>query len=222
MRINDVVRMIRGPKGTIVTLTVQKPDKRILPIPITRDVVVVEESYARGALLNIGPKLGSFGYINLSQANSLITSRLTNLIVGGLGGPPLFGAALPSPNWVLTGGFQFGCTDGSGRISNNFGGAFGSMVQAFVATKTPAWGFPNPGCAPPTSKPTAGGHQQHQCRGQFSDYAAPPVVLPGWRSGLMTASYRPPSRASPPSTSPTPPPGTRSTRASTTPSGRPN
>ena len=65
MRINDVVRMIRGPKGTTVMLTVKKPDKRILPILITRDVVVVEEAYARGALLNAAPKQASVGYINL-------------------------------------------------------------------------------------------------------------------------------------------------------------
>jgi carboxyl-terminal processing protease len=64
MRINDVVRMIRGPKGTVVTLTVKKSDKRIVPIPITRDVVVVEESYARGALLTL-PKKPAIGYINL-------------------------------------------------------------------------------------------------------------------------------------------------------------
>jgi hypothetical protein len=99
----------------------------------------------------------SFGYINLTQANNLILSRLTNLIVGGLGGPPLYGTALSSPNWILTGGFQFGCTNSGGFINNSFGNAFGTvlgsgsgggMVQAFVATKTPAWGSPNPGCAP--------------------------------------------------------------------------
>jgi carboxyl-terminal processing protease len=65
MRINDVVRMIRGPKGTVVTLTVKKSDKRILPIPITRDVVIVEDAYARGATLNLGPKQAGMGYIQL-------------------------------------------------------------------------------------------------------------------------------------------------------------
>jgi carboxyl-terminal processing protease len=65
MRINDVVRMIRGPKGTVVTLTVKKSDKRIVPIPITRDVVVVEDAYARGAILNLGPKQPAVGYIQL-------------------------------------------------------------------------------------------------------------------------------------------------------------
>jgi carboxyl-terminal processing protease len=64
MRINDVVKMIRGPKGTQVTLTVKKPDERVLIIPITRDVVVVEEAYARGALIKT-PKGASYGYIHL-------------------------------------------------------------------------------------------------------------------------------------------------------------
>ncbi len=65
MRINEVVRMIRGPKGTMVTLTVKKPDERIVIIPIKRDLVVVEDAYARGALLELGPKHTQFGYIYL-------------------------------------------------------------------------------------------------------------------------------------------------------------
>lgn len=65
MRINEVVRMIRGPKGTVVTLTIKKPDERVLMLPITRDLVVVEDAYARGALLNLGPKTPSYGYIYL-------------------------------------------------------------------------------------------------------------------------------------------------------------
>ncbi len=64
MRINEVVRMIRGPKGTTVTLTVKKPDERVLLISIKRDLVVVEDAYARGALLNAGGKQ-QFGYIYL-------------------------------------------------------------------------------------------------------------------------------------------------------------
>jgi carboxyl-terminal processing protease len=59
------VRMIRGPKGTVVTLTVKKPDERVLMIDITRDVVVVEDAYARGAMLDLGPKHQPFGYIHL-------------------------------------------------------------------------------------------------------------------------------------------------------------
>jgi carboxyl-terminal processing protease len=65
MRINEVVRMIRGPKGTVVTLTVKKPDERVLLVPITRDLVIVEEAYARGAVLKLAGKTQSLGYIYL-------------------------------------------------------------------------------------------------------------------------------------------------------------
>jgi carboxyl-terminal processing protease len=65
MRINDVVKMIRGPKDTVVTLTVKKPDERVLTVAITRDVVVVEAAYARGALLDLGPKNDPVGYVYL-------------------------------------------------------------------------------------------------------------------------------------------------------------
>lgn len=51
MRLDDVVKMIRGPKGTVVTLRIQKPTGSQETIAITRDVVVVEEAYARGAVL---------------------------------------------------------------------------------------------------------------------------------------------------------------------------
>jgi carboxyl-terminal processing protease len=51
MRLDDVVKMIRGPKGTVVTLRIQKPTGEQQSISITRDVVVVEEAYARGAVL---------------------------------------------------------------------------------------------------------------------------------------------------------------------------
>jgi carboxyl-terminal processing protease len=49
--IKKAVSMIRGKKGTTVKLTVRKPDGRIVEIPIVRDVVVQEESYAKSAIL---------------------------------------------------------------------------------------------------------------------------------------------------------------------------
>jgi carboxyl-terminal processing protease len=52
MRLDDVVKMIRGPKGTVVHLRIQKPAGTQETIAITRDVVVVEETYARGAIVN--------------------------------------------------------------------------------------------------------------------------------------------------------------------------
>jgi carboxyl-terminal processing protease len=65
MPVGKVVKLIRGPKGTLVTLTVKKPDKKILVIPITRDVVVIEDSYARGAVLDLGDQNDAMGYIYL-------------------------------------------------------------------------------------------------------------------------------------------------------------
>jgi carboxyl-terminal processing protease len=65
MRINQVVKMIRGPKGTVVTLTVKKPDDRIQTISITRDIVAIEAAYARGAVLDLGPDTDKVGFIYL-------------------------------------------------------------------------------------------------------------------------------------------------------------
>lgn len=64
MRIDDVVKMIRGPKGTVVRLHVQKPTGLQTTIAITRDIVVVEETYARGAIVTPKGK-PSYGYILL-------------------------------------------------------------------------------------------------------------------------------------------------------------
>jgi len=65
MPIDDVVAMIRGPKGTRVTLTVEKPTGDTKVIAITRDVVVIEEAYARGAVLQMKGSPKAYGYIYL-------------------------------------------------------------------------------------------------------------------------------------------------------------
>jgi carboxyl-terminal processing protease len=49
--IDDVVSKIRGPKGTVVTLTVQTKDGSEKVIKITRDVVLMEEGFAKSLLL---------------------------------------------------------------------------------------------------------------------------------------------------------------------------
>lgn len=63
-RINDAVKIIRGKKGTKVTLTVRKIDGSIKDITITRDVVVLEETYAKSLIVKDKDKLAS-GYIYL-------------------------------------------------------------------------------------------------------------------------------------------------------------
>lgn len=63
--VNEAVRMIRGRKGTEVRLTVQKPNGRTQIIPIIRDVVVVEETYAKSAVMTPAAGKKKIGYINL-------------------------------------------------------------------------------------------------------------------------------------------------------------
>ncbi|MDB4936409.1 MAG: Tail-specific protease precursor, partial [Labilithrix sp.] len=64
MPIGKVVGMIRGPKGTVVVLKVKKPDETLETISITRDVVRIEASYARGAILKTRGS-GEVGYVHL-------------------------------------------------------------------------------------------------------------------------------------------------------------
>lgn len=60
MRLRDAVRLIRGPKGTEVRLTVKQPDGKIAVIPIIRDVVQIEETFVKSTLLKgqDGKKIG--------------------------------------------------------------------------------------------------------------------------------------------------------------------
>jgi carboxyl-terminal processing protease len=64
MKLDDVVKMIRGPKGTVVHLRIQKATGAQQSLSITRDVVVVEEAYARGALLSRKGQ-PTYGFIHL-------------------------------------------------------------------------------------------------------------------------------------------------------------
>lgn len=65
MRLDDAVRLIRGPKGTEVRLTVKKVDGSTRVIPIIRDVVVLEETFAKSAVLEEEGEGGKIGYIML-------------------------------------------------------------------------------------------------------------------------------------------------------------
>ncbi len=62
MRLDNAVELIRGKKGTEVRLTVKDVDGRIFVIPIIRDVVLLEETYAQSAIIS-GKK--DIGYIKL-------------------------------------------------------------------------------------------------------------------------------------------------------------
>lgn len=67
MPINDVVKLIRGPKGTEVNLTVKKAGGSIEVVNIIRDVVVMEEGFAKSLLLNTTENGNKVGYIKLPR-----------------------------------------------------------------------------------------------------------------------------------------------------------
>lgn len=66
MRLDDAVELIKGPKGTEVTLNVKKKtDGSVQNITITRDVVEIEETYAKTAMVEKDNH--KFGVINLPK-----------------------------------------------------------------------------------------------------------------------------------------------------------
>ena len=65
MRLDDAIKLIKGPKGTVVDLTVRKVDGTIENVSITRDVVMLEESYAKSA--TVIKENQKFGLINLPK-----------------------------------------------------------------------------------------------------------------------------------------------------------
>jgi len=67
MHIDDVVGMIRGDKGTNVTLTVKKVDGDMLDVTINRDEVLLDQGLAQSALLEYPGKVDKLGYIKLPR-----------------------------------------------------------------------------------------------------------------------------------------------------------
>ena len=65
LEINDVIKKIRGPKGTEVRLTVTRIDGSQKVVPIVRDKVDLEDTYARSAVLGSGAD--KVGYIYLPE-----------------------------------------------------------------------------------------------------------------------------------------------------------
>ncbi|MEC3964961.1 carboxy terminal-processing peptidase [Flagellimonas halotolerans] len=65
MRLEDAIKLIKGPEGTVVDLTVRKVDGTIETVSITRDVVELEESYAKSATIDAGEQ--KYGLINLPK-----------------------------------------------------------------------------------------------------------------------------------------------------------
>jgi carboxyl-terminal processing protease len=67
MRVDDVVQLVRGKKGTVVILTVRKKDNSVVDIEIERDEVQLEDSKAKSVVLNMPGSIQNIGYINLPK-----------------------------------------------------------------------------------------------------------------------------------------------------------
>ena len=65
MRLDDVVKLIKGPKGTTVYLTVKHVDATEEVIPITRDIVELEDAFAKSSIITKENK--KFGVIHLPK-----------------------------------------------------------------------------------------------------------------------------------------------------------
>lgn len=63
MDMDDAIDLIKGKKGTEVKLTVKKPDGTFKIISIIRDVIEIEETFAKSLILNNGDK--KIGYVYL-------------------------------------------------------------------------------------------------------------------------------------------------------------
>ncbi len=67
MNVSDAARLVRGKKGSLVHLTVRKPDGRILQVELVRNVVELQETYARSAVLTDTKLKKSFGHVYLPR-----------------------------------------------------------------------------------------------------------------------------------------------------------
>lgn len=65
MRLDDVIKLIKGPKGTQVFLTIKKVDGSIEEVPITRDIIELEEAFAKSTIIEKDNQ--RYGLINLPR-----------------------------------------------------------------------------------------------------------------------------------------------------------
>jgi carboxyl-terminal processing protease len=65
MRLDEAVQLIRGKKGTKVRLTIKKIDGAVKELSLIRDVVILEETYAKSAVIDDHASGKKFGYIKL-------------------------------------------------------------------------------------------------------------------------------------------------------------
>jgi len=65
MRLRDAVELIRGKKGTEVRLTIRRPGIKNIVLPIVRDVVIIEESFVKSAMVTDPDTGNRYGYIKV-------------------------------------------------------------------------------------------------------------------------------------------------------------
>ena len=65
MKLSDATDLIKGEKGTKVYLTVKRVDGGVEQVVVTRDVVELEETYAKSSIIN--DDLSKYGLINLPR-----------------------------------------------------------------------------------------------------------------------------------------------------------
>jgi carboxyl-terminal processing protease len=67
MRLDDVVQLVRGKKGTVVILTVKKKDNSVIDIEIEREKVQLDDTKAKSVILSLDGKINNIGYIHLPK-----------------------------------------------------------------------------------------------------------------------------------------------------------
>ncbi len=67
MRLEDAVKLIRGKKGTEARLTIKKIDGSVVVISIIRDIIELEDVYAKSAILKLDKSDKKIGYIKLPK-----------------------------------------------------------------------------------------------------------------------------------------------------------
>ena len=65
MKLDDSIKLIKGPAGTIVTLRVKKIDGQIQDVKIKRDEVELEETFAKSTVISKNDN--NYGYISLPK-----------------------------------------------------------------------------------------------------------------------------------------------------------
>lgn len=136
MRLDKAVQLIRGPKDTEVRLTVQKIDGTQKVISIIRDVVVIEETYAKSMTITDKETGSTYGYIylpsfyaNFNDPKGRRCSKDMRAEVEKLKAENVEGIIIDLRN--NTGGSLFDCIDIAGLFIDN-----GPVVQ--VKSKTSA------------------------------------------------------------------------------------